>query len=90
MLATTTASVLVSLATFRLRHRRTARLRFGLLIALLLTVTLSTLGADRGALLVYGYGVGTRPGEETEDTAPSDPDTESHGAHQHGAPGHAH
>lgn len=59
MVVASALSLLVSAAAFATRTRATPILRWVLLGALLLTTGVSALGADRGALLVFGYRIGT-------------------------------
>lgn len=84
LVATSVAIVTTGLAAY-LRHDASAKATWLVTGALFLTVTVTTLGADRGALLVYGYGMGTRTapkstgaghshGESPEEAKPDAPD----------------
>ncbi len=60
MLATTSVSVGLCLFAFFARHRFTARLRKWFLLGLVVLAVLLTIGADRGAQLVFQYGASVR------------------------------
>jgi uncharacterized membrane protein len=79
MVATTIlATAVTGLAFWKTEPSR--GLRWGLVACLALTTALMTVGADRGAELVYRYGVGVLNEQP--------PGAAGHGAHDHG--GHAH
>lgn len=61
MLSTTLIGVATSVVLHLTRARPDLKARSLGGAMLLLTVVLMTLGADRGALLVFGHGIGTRP-----------------------------
>lgn len=75
MLAATGAAVLTTALAFFLRSSASPKANWLVTGALFLTVAVTTLGADRGAVLVYTYGMGTK-------TAPKG----SGSGHSHGAP----
>jgi uncharacterized membrane protein len=81
MVWTTVLSALVTLAAWLLRNKE-GGWRVGLLLASLGVVVMMTLGADRGALLVFTHGTGV-----SEDVLRPPPQG-SHGGHDHG--GHDH
>jgi uncharacterized membrane protein len=56
MLVTTSLALALCLFTFFARKNFTAQLRKVMLAGLVILATLLTIGADRGAQLVYGYG----------------------------------
>ena len=80
MIAATILAILTTGVTFAWRKSTRSIHRFVQLALLLGTVTVAALGADRGALLVYRYSIGTR-GE----TPPA-----SHHHHDHGSGTHKH
>ncbi len=89
MIASTAIGVMTSLLSFWMRQRSDSRPRIVTLVGLLLTAALCALGADRGALLVYEHGLGTRVvTTENPGAVPDDKDTQDHDAQDHGA--HAH
>ncbi len=59
MLSTTGLGLVTAVVAFATRSRTSRGARWGLCGLLLLTVAVMTLGADRGARLVYGHGIGT-------------------------------
>ncbi len=59
MITTATLGLVVAAAAFVTRERASAGVRAGLLAGLLVTNALMLVGTDRGALLVFGYGIGT-------------------------------
>jgi uncharacterized membrane protein len=71
------ALVTGALAWWLGRRPPTGATRWSLAIALAVTCGVLTLGADRGALLVFRYGIGTQ-----QETPPEDHG--AHGGHQHG------
>ncbi len=77
MLAATGLAIAAAITGFALRRRADARARWVLAAMLGATVAVTTLGADRGAELVYRYGVGTRPEMPTTRSPPA------HGDHDH-------
>jgi len=60
MLSSTGLGLLTAFAVFATREKATRGVRWLVCGLLLTTVVVSALGADRGALLVYRYGIGTR------------------------------
>lgn len=60
MIAATALGVATAVLAWVWRGRREGWTRPALLGGLVLTVAVCALGADRGALLVYGHGIGTR------------------------------
>lgn len=83
MIAATVLGGATALLARAMRRRGGAWIRAGLLAALLLTTVVCALGADRGALLVYGHGVGTR----AEGRASAAPEAAAGAAGAGGAPG---
>jgi len=83
MIAASIMSLIASTAFVGLRHRLAPSTRMIQVALLGAVVAVSALGADRGALLVYGYGVGTR--------RDSPPPAASDHEHAHDSdPSHAH
>ena len=81
MYGATLLAVAVSGIVFFLRSRNDMAMRWALVGLLLLSTAAMTLGADRGALLVFRYGIGT---------AGQEPPHSEHG-HEHGGQGsHGH
>ena len=78
MVAATTLAVLVAAAAYASRRSKSTRVRAALTAALVLTAGVMTVGADRGAELVFRYGIGTA-GEQPDD----DGHDHEHGAHDH-------
>lgn len=88
MLTTTALSMASAAVAFAWSKRATPISRWLPFCALVLTVAVSVLGADRGALLVYRYGIGTSIGADL--VVPQDPvgpqeeeEHHSHGDHAH-------
>jgi uncharacterized membrane protein len=81
MLAASALGLGVAAGAFVTRRSASTRLRGWFLGALLATTILMSLGADRGALLVFRYGIGTL-GEEP----PGEPAHEHTHAHSHERP----
>jgi uncharacterized membrane protein len=89
MLLTSAVGLVTTAAAFLTRGRATPRVRWLLFGMLLVTGGLTTLGADRGALLVFRYGVGTqveRPRSDPlqgHEDAGRPPEGDSHAEHRH-------
>jgi uncharacterized membrane protein len=79
MVAATALGSAIALLAWAWRGRSEARNRGLLLAGLALTTALCAIGADRGALLVYGHGIGTHRGEAEPSAA-----GEHHAGHEHG------
>ena len=77
MLVATGLATATAAAAYALRRSVTGITRPLLLVALLVTTLVTALGADRGALLVYGHGVGVTV------AAPAEPPTDSPAEHEH-------
>lgn len=60
MLVATGIALLSTALAFFLRNNASQKANWIVTGALFLTITVTTLGADRGALLVYSYGMGTK------------------------------
>ena len=71
MLAALTLTFATAALAFFLRHTERAAHRWAVVVALALTLGVATLGADRGAYLVYGKGVGTQLQHLAPASAPS-------------------
>ncbi len=74
MIVAAALSITASVAMFLLRRDGRRRLRLAQVFMLAIVSGVAALGADRGALLVYGHGIGVRAGPQ-----PLAPD-EDHGA----------
>lgn len=81
MLGATALGLVASAIAFRFRKDVTGGVRKGIIALMVVTCAVLTLGADRGANLVYRYGVGV-----LNETPPATDDGHSHGhdAHGHG------
>jgi uncharacterized membrane protein len=77
MLVTSGFGLVTATAAFVSRKKTLASVRWLLFTLLLLTSILTTLGADRGALLVFRYGIGT-----LGEVPPGTDDTHAHD-HEH-------
>ena len=60
MLVASSLGALTAAAAFVLRKRMSGKARWAITMAMVVTVGVMTLGADRGAELVFRYGTGTR------------------------------
>lgn len=60
MIVATSLGAAASVAAFFLRRASAKAIRWALALAVVATSLVTLAGADRGALLVYGYGIGTR------------------------------
>ena len=80
-LAVVTAVVAFVLAT----RPPTSATRWTVAVALAVTTSVLMLGADRGALLVFRYGIGTQ-----QETPPPGHEHGGHGGHDEGNGGHEH
>ncbi len=77
--------LLTTVVAFFLRNRGTSKGQWAVTLGLFLTVGLTTLGADRGALLVYRYGIGTRAAMKSHgEEGDHGEETEEAEAHEHG------
>ena len=83
MLAASGLALATAIAAFATRAKRSASRRWSLFAAMLVTNVVVMLGADRGALLVFGHGIGV------SDTA-SHESGGSDAAHDDGHEGHSH
>ncbi len=79
MIAATALGSATAVLAWAWRERGEPRVRAVLLAGLALTAAVCALGADRGALLVYGHGVGTHLAKSAEPA----PATEAEGHHDH-------
>lgn len=85
MLSTTALGAFASLLAHLTRRRDDRWSRGAVGILLVATVVVMTLGADRGALLVYRHGIGTRVEESPGSSSPSPRDEwPAHGPQQPG------
>ena len=84
MLVASGLAALTAGAAFAWRHSASAKVRWGQLALLLATVVVMTLGADRGAELVFRHGIGTA-GDQPAASAPHDHD-QGEEAHDDAAP----
>jgi uncharacterized membrane protein len=84
MLVATALALVTTGMAFFLRDKASAKARWLVCGALFLTVSVTTLGADRGALLVYTYGMGT----QTAPKGSSDHGSSGGGSSDHGSPDH--
>lgn len=87
MLVATILGAVVTALAWLLRRRQDRLIRWSLVAALLALNAVTTLGADRGALLVYGYGMGTAQ-QAPPSSEPASHDNDD-GHHGEAAP-HAH
>lgn len=84
MFITTIAATVVTATACLLRARKSPPVRWGLLLGLVAVNGVMLLGADRGVLLVYGYGMGTR----TVEVPASSGHAHGDGDHGHDDGGH--
>ena len=87
MVAATVLGVIASAVAWKVEPQRGRPGAFALLGLLLLLSAVLTLGADRGARLVYGHGVGLAEGVVL---TPAAPPAGGHGAGGHDHGGHSH
>ena len=86
MLFATGLAVLTSGLAFILRGFTSPRAKWVVTSALLLTVSMTTLGADRGAMLVYTYGMGTHTAPQSTGSPHSHDDAENQAHEAHKGP----
>ncbi len=79
MLVTTALAIAVTFTAYLTRKRNTRNVQWWLVLTLAAVNAVAGLGADRGAMLVFGYGVGTSAAEKPATTA------HGHNGDHHGA-----
>jgi uncharacterized membrane protein len=84
MITTTSLALITAVFAHVTRSSTSARLRFGLVALLGVTAGVLTLGADRGAELVFRYGIGTAG--ETPPAADGHDHDHDHGDHAPATP----